>query len=67
MYTATYQSTIRGGSVPANRDRRDEKVLEQAKLLASRHSELIQLEFDGEIIWTRERGWIGGDDDGKPT
>lgn len=62
-YTATYESTVSGGGVSRGGNPRDEKVLEQAKHLASRHSELVRLEFNGEPIWTREDGWIGGDDD----
>lgn len=65
MYTATYQSTVSGGSVPAGGDPRDQGVLDLAKHLALRHSELIRLEFGGEVIWTREDGWIGGDDNGR--
>ena len=65
MYTATYQSTVSGGGVTPGSDPRDEVVLEHVKHLASRHSKLIRLEFNGEIIWTREDGWIEGDDDDR--
>lgn len=62
MYTATYQSQISGGGVPLGSDPRDEVVLEHVKHLASRHSELVRLEFNGKVIWTREDEWIGDDD-----
>lgn len=65
MYTATYQSQVSGGGVPPGGDPQDEVVLEHVKHLALRHSELIRLEFDGEIIWTRADGWIDGDDDDR--
>lgn len=65
MYTATYQSTVSGGSAPPGSDPRDEKVLAHAKRLALRHSELVRLEFNGELIWTREDDWVWVDGDGN--
>ncbi len=65
MYTATYQTTVTGGSLPANGDPRDEDVLDLAKWIARRHWDMTKLEFDGEVIWTQEDGWIKGDDNGR--
>lgn len=57
MYKATYQSTVKGGSVKPGNDPRDEEVLDLAKQLARKNLVLVTLEWDGKVIWSRG-SWI---------